>query len=427
MRITEIASAAGWEKLDPNTIPSVLWDKIPSYYRQSTDIWALNPSKSTTSLIAIGSMGSWVKVINSERYNKDFVGATLTKLANFTGRTRFWPRSGWIWQNQEVVSFFDAFSFPKIAQADDSKFWYEIPIDQEILGSDYKWYHNIADHLYAILSNKSFSSADALLVAISSSYKVFTKGKEVVRVPSNVPSASFQNLVSALKLEDTRSPHGSTWVILNGKVEDIYKVAFSEPDGALSDGTQLWKVPSYVLLALSTIQFEKTWKTADSAYLALLPGAHPQELNNTILVAIRKGNILGMARGNLSRATEPELDKLAALLASEKGVGAGKEKFIKPESNFHKMLRYVNDNPGGPRSGWYSKGLGLSLQGMPPIDSPKALDGLASRLGLLTLKDPDDKPTQYHIRLTRAGELALSRLDADRALPMSMLLARLKK
>ena len=430
MRIIEIqdkTSSGGWVNLDPKQISNELRDQIPQYYRQSNNIWALNPTNTPTPLIAIADVGVWGHIINSHYFNKGYVVAKLTELANFTGKTMFSPRSGWVWRNHQVHAFFDLFSFPKIAPTDKTEFWYEVPLDHEIFGSAVASKQSVADKCYATLPKKAFESAKDCLDEIYRAWKVFTKGSTIVSISGNVPAGSLQNLVDTVKLGDTSEAHGSRWVIHNGQVEDLYQAAFSEPDTTLSDGTKIWKVPGYVLPALSVIQFEKTWKTADSAFLALLPRHTGTDLNHTILVALRKGSLLGMARGNLSKATEPQLNQLATLLSSEKGVGAGKEKFIKPGSNFHKMLRYVQDNPGGPRSGWYSKGLGLSLQGMPPIDSPKALDGLASRLSLLTLKDPDDKPTQYHIRLTRAGELALSRLDADRALPMSMLLARLKK
>jgi len=430
MRITEIeeqTSTGGWENLDTKRTPSVLWDQIPPYYRSSFGVWALNPSKTNTPLMAIGDVGIWGKVINAEHFSKDYVSAKLTELAKVTGKKKFSARSGWVWRNDQAVAFFDLFSFPRIAPAENTEFWYEVPLDQEILGIALSNKQTMFDKCYATLPKKAFESANSFLDEIYRAWKVFTKDGNIISISGNVPSNSLQNLVDAVKLSDTTQAHGSRWVIYDGQVEDLYKAAFSEPDGSLSDGTKIWKVPSYVLPALSVIQFEKTWKTADSAFLALLPRHAGTDLNHTVLVGLRKGSLLGMARGNLSNATEPELNQLATLLSSEKGVGAGKEKFIKPGSKFHKMLRYLQDNPGGPRSGWYNKGLGLSVQGMPPIGSPKSLDGLASRLGLLTLKDPDDKPTQYHIRLTRAGELMLSRLDAGKALPMSMLMARLKK
>jgi hypothetical protein len=422
MRITEIASqsaSGGWEKLDPYRLPSILLAQIPQYYRGSHNIWALNPTKFETPLMAIGDFGIWEPIINDKYFSKEFVAAMLTNLVNFTGKQQFSTRSGYVWRDPEVLPFFDAFSFPKIAPADGANFWYEVPLAQEIFGYKYQNQRSVADKCYAILPNKAFNSADDFHTQLFNTYRVFTKGTKVISISGNVGRSSLQNLVDAVGLTDSSRAHGSTWIVRNGKVEDLYQVAFTDPDGTLSDGTKLWKLPSYVIPALGTIQFEKTWKTADSAFLALLPKSTGTELNNTILVAIRKGNILGMARGNNAQATEPELAHLASLLANEKGVGASKDKFIKPNSNFHNMLKYVDANPGSPRTGYFVKGLGRSAQGLPAVYSPQSLDGLAARLELLTLKDPGDKPTTYHLRLTSEGELMLDWLDAGRKINLT--------
>ena len=422
MRITEIASqsaSSGWEKLDPYRLPSDLLDQIPQYYRGSHNIWALNPSKFKTPLMAIGDLGIWNPIINDKYFSKEFVSATLTNLVNFTGQKNFSTRSGYVRRDPEVLPFFDAFSFPKIAPANGAKFWYEVPFDHEIFGYEYLNQRSVADKCYAILPNRAFNSADDFHTQLFNTYKVFTKDTKVISIIGNVSGAALQNLVDAVGLTDSSGAHGSTRIVHNGRVEDLYQVAFTDPDGTLSDGTKLWKLPSYVIPALGTIQFEKTWKTADSAFLALLPKSTGTELNNTILVAIRKGNILGMARGNNAQATEPQLAHLASLLANEKGVGASKDKFIKPNSNFHNMLKYVDANPGSPRTGYFVKGLGRSAQGLPAVYSPQSLDGLAARLGLLTLKDPGDKPTQYHLRLTSEGELMLDWLDAGRKINLT--------
>jgi hypothetical protein len=428
MKITEIqaANSGGWEHIDfGNRVSSLLWDQVPQYYRGASGVWALNPNKTTTPLMAI--LGSYtkviVKIINAEHFSKGYVTSKLTELVHIIDRATVAPRSGHVWHNNMVRPFFDVYSFPKVAPAGESKFWYDIPMAQDIFGEEYSSQRAEADKCYAILPKTAFESAEKMIHAVYSSYKVFTKNNRIVSIPSNPQQTSLQNLVDALSLGDSNTRHGSIWVVHNGQVTDIQQAAFLDPQPSLSDGTKIWRVPSWALPSIGPIHFEKTWKTADSAFLALLPNASGATLSHTVLVGVRKGKLLGLGRGHNNSATEAQLVDLSKLLASEMNIGGGKEKMIEPNSNFHKMLSYVAANPGGPRSGWFSRGLGLSLQGMPAIWSPKAQDGLASRLGLVTLREPSDPPSKYRITLTPSGRLVLARLNAGKSIGLNTLVS----
>jgi hypothetical protein len=421
MRFTEIAEQSGnsgWKQLrDP--VDSNLLDQIPQYYQRSHNIWALNPSKSNTPLMAVLSFGLWGPIINDQHFSETYVSSKLTELAVLTGKTSFIPREGYIWHNNQALPFFDVYKFPEIAPAYKGMFWYEIPISDDVLSpTSHMEQRKIANHCYAILNPNSLTSAKELLGNLFGAYMAFTKDRQLVSISSTLSQKVLQNLVDALGLEDSSMPHGSVWLIHNGKVVPVAQLAFSDPQPSLDDGTKVWLLPTLVRRSLSLMHFDKVYKSADQAYVVQLPGVQEQDLAYSILVAVKKGEIIGYGRGVHTKATEPQLAQLGQKLSDSLGLVASKDKFIKPNSNFHKMLQYVNENPGSPRSGYYVRGLGLSLQGLQPIDSPKSLDGLASRLGLLTLKDPGDKATQYHLRLTRQGVFYLQGLN--RGVPLNI-------
>jgi len=97
-------------------------------------------------------------------------------------------------------------------------------------------------------------------------------------------------------------------------------------------------------------------------------------------------------------------------------------KAVKPNSNFHKMLQYVNDHPGEGRSGWYRRGLGNNPEGLPTFPSDKAADGVAALYGLITVRDPDRKALTYQLRITDNGRRVLNMLDQGQTIRLSDLI-----
>ena len=95
-----------------------------------------------------------------------------------------------------------------------------------------------------------------------------------------------------------------------------------------------------------------------------------------------------------------------------------KKQFVKPNSNFHKMLAYVKDNPGATRSDWYVKHLGNDPQGMPSWTSAQSVDNRAATLGLIVNKGSGLK---YSLHITPRGSIALAMLNAGKPFPLHVL------
>ncbi len=90
---------------------------------------------------------------------------------------------------------------------------------------------------------------------------------------------------------------------------------------------------------------------------------------------------------------------------------------IQPNSNMHKMLKYIAEHPNSTRSDWYVKHLGNAAQGMPGWTDNKSLDARAVQLGWMTNKGA---PGSYSLSLTRKGEMVLARLDNNQPMPYSL-------
>lgn len=435
MRITEIDSTTpvdGWEKLSPTEIPPSLLDQISGVWG-TRGIWVLDRSKVNAPLMVVDTdVSSYNPIINDKRFSPHYVAAKLTDLVQSVGHLNFGSKSGYVRHNNKILPFFDVFKFTNIAPSDNGKFWYELPSDP-LFGPPKQWSSGLKTHTtldynksYASLPASAFESAGAMVDQITyHAPKVFTKGSSIIELTGIETVHGLQNLVDAVGIVDGYPPNQNL-IIKDGKVENWLTSIFSEPDGTLSDGTKIFKVPAHVLPAISNIIFEKTWKSADSALLAILPGKEKRAAE-AILVAIRKGTILGMARGHQVNATETDLSDLAALLSAEKNIGAAKAKFIKPESKLHKVIRYVNDHPGCNRSDLYRVGLNITPNDAPGINSPKAFDGLAARLKLITLREAGDLPSRYNMRITPTGALVLRRLDGGRDYPLQVLIDTSKK
>jgi hypothetical protein len=116
----------------------------------------------------------------------------------------------------------------------------------------------------------------------------------------------------------------------------------------------------------------------------------------------------------LSTVTDEQKQTAARALST-----AYPRKIFKPGQNFRKMLRYINDFPGEARSGWYKRGLSNNPEGLPSFSGDKALDGIATIMGLITHRDPGRKESTYQLRITDKGRRVLARLDAGGKLTLS--------
>ena len=435
IREQELTPASdAWSELDPSRTPSVIWDQIPPYYRGSQNIWALNPNKTNKPLMAIVIGNKIYQVLNSSHFSKNYVAGKLKQLMQQASiRGGISPRSGWVYDNGEVYEFFDFYKFNKIAPASETKFWFSVPMSDFVLGPSVMRHMKGADAIYAALNENSLESAEKVMNAIQSSSVVAVKDNKLYQVPGKPPQRALQSLVTELSLQDSTEYNGSRYFVMNGQVVDAVTMAFDDPQPPLSNGTKIWRVPEVAQRAFPSFVFDKSYKSADTVYLALLPGIEvPEEerlLFYCVLVGVKKGKILGFGRGQTVAyaVTDLQLQTLQNLMQAEMGLGGAKEKFIQPNSNFHRMLQYISEHPLSPRSGWYNRGLGLSVAGMPGITSPKALDGLASKLRLITLREPGDPSTRYRMRITPSGELVLARLNAGNPISLNYLLNRALK
>lgn len=135
-----------------------------------------------------------------------------------------------------------------------------------------------------------------------------------------------------------------------------------------------------------------------------------------VLLAFRGGRQIGAAGKNMPKS---DALRIAGLVAPALGFTAGgRGSMVKPGSNFHKMLGYVSAVPGSPRSGWWSD-IGNSTNDMPSFNGSQ--EGLASRLGLITHRDPGRRETTYQMRITPRGQEVLRRLDAGETVDLSRL------
>jgi len=98
---------------------------------------------------------------------------------------------------------------------------------------------------------------------------------------------------------------------------------------------------------------------------------------------------------------------------------SGKPRWVKPGSNFHKMLKYVSTHPGATRSDWYVKHLGNDPQGMQGWTSPTSPDGVAANAGLI--QNNSTTPSKYSLEITTPGQMVLSVLDAGQKIDLNEL------
>lgn len=88
-------------------------------------------------------------------------------------------------------------------------------------------------------------------------------------------------------------------------------------------------------------------------------------------------------------------------------------KTINPNQSFHKMLQYINDNPGKSRSAYYKEGLGRKPAGQPGFTSIDSMDKEAQDLGLITVKIINNR---YFLTITDKGKEALEKLNSGEKL-----------
>lgn len=136
--------------------------------------------------------------------------------------------------------------------------------------------------------------------------------------------------------------------------------------------------------------------------------------DTTLLVRIPNDGwmLMAFARGNLAGVSSilPEATKIRISIAISKQLGTTAGVKIKPNSNMHKMLKYVEQHPGTNRSDWFVWHISNDPQGMQGYDG--SLDGVAEQLGLLVLVG--GKPFMYSLTITDRGRQVVSDLDAGK-------------
>lgn len=131
-------------------------------------------------------------------------------------------------------------------------------------------------------------------------------------------------------------------------------------------------------------------------------------LHQPLLVAVKDGKQIGVS----GKLRKDSINLLTKELAAQVGIDAESQK-IKPNSKFHKMLEFIFHSPGMGRSNWLAY-VGLDPSYRPSVEN--ALDGLAARMGLITLRDQGKKETTYQLRLTELGKTALTQLNTGKAI-----------
>ena len=251
-----------------------------------------------------------------------------------------------------------------------------------------------------------------------------TQGNNLIAI-----TYGFANRISPLMLKKIAQITGATsseglfpevdtkgYALYKGQVRKQADIQAQYEIQPLKDGTTGWRIPR-----------EDIWATgrrdpfSDSSY------THYWVLDNPVARIIK----LASDRDTVIDAAipykrvEPAVNAVKEL-AKTYGLTLGislpepkpkKASKVQPNSNMHKMLKYIAEHPNSTRSDWYVKHLGNAAQGMPGWTDNKSIDARAVQLGWMTNKGA---PGSYSLSLTRKGEMVLARLNNNQPMPYSL-------
>ena len=255
-------------------------------------------------------------------------------------------------------------------------------------------------------------------------------------VGSFAPSAALmKKLVKSQGVQTLVDPHNAiSWqvkyTVYKGNVIKRSDLMQTLQVATLSDGSVVYEISPTMLAVLSLDDPRRwhkryatvtaplqTWDTLYQIRTSSVGIVRAAVLNNHI-IAVTFESPDKSAVNNRIIAELAELKNLSIDVDLPVPPETTKKKMVKPNSNFHKMLAYVKDNPGATRSDWYVKHLGNNPQGMPGWTSAASVDNQAATLGLIVNKGSGLK---YSLHITPRGSLALAMLNAGKPFPLHVL------
>lgn len=246
------------------------------------------------------------------------------------------------------------------------------------------------------------------------------QGSDLIRLLGNAtPSAAVLQKLAAVSGTlnspnlgcDRRSPK---LVLYNGVVRKTNDV-FNDFELAPVGDVKVWKIPRKLQWAVGKdfeYNFEEDFKW-DARYVL------ETQVAGTIQAYTLQGSIVRLQYDSGKPSiVAPTIRALADRENLSIDVElpepiSGKKRTIQPNSNMHKMLQYVSENPGSSRSDWYVKHLGLSAQGMPGWTSDKSPDGVAASMGWI---ENQGSAGTYKLSVTMLGHMILGILDSGKPL-----------
>jgi hypothetical protein len=202
--------------------------------------------------------------------------------------------------------------------------------------------------------------------------------------------------------------------VQNGQTVESKELMKTHQVAALPDGTPVYELDKTGREILPVWNFGKSWPSADR--ILMVENHHQVGL----YFAIKNNKIVGKGPDNRKDETVPMAKRLAQVPELKLATPAAQT--VKPNSAFHKMLKYIEQHPHANRSDVYTKGVGrANLLGAGSIGSITSLDGLALKADLITVDHPN-YPNKYWYELTTAGHMVLSMLNNGIAVPIGDLL-----
>lgn len=268
----------------------------------------------------------------------------------------------------------------------------------------------MSGRVYVLRSNDHISDVARCVIQINQGQITHADGSV-----TNAELAPLLQLTHVNNSEISTQVFGGKAYIQDGQMNDTQHLLKGKLVGELSDKSMVYEVPEKYKWIVH-VWLKKSYANADKL-LKLEPHSYPSQL---VIFAIKNNKIVG--KGTIT-ASPANMKKWPILISQELNLGVDKPEGaqIKPNSNMHKMLRVINDHPGGNRTDVFVKGLGRkSTLGLGSINDRTTTDGMAWAAKLIEPYAPGTE--RYSYQITPRGKLVLAMLDAGKSISENSLI-----
>lgn len=411
------------------TVPDGIWKRVPAtpeligqegnphaaawVSRPGVRVWALKSKQAHVHVGIVDKAVRHIEGINDlpvswiKQNLEPLIRAEANHMSHKTD-LKFTQSGQLVWPKKE-------FPLKVEVKADDKYTWYscDARVYRDVWQGSWGYGYvlpEMSGMVYVLRSNDHISDVARCVIQIDQG--------QITHADGSVTNAELAPLLQLTHVKNSvisTQVFGGKAYVQDGEIRNTMPLLKGNLVGELSDKSKVYEVPDKYRWIVH-VWLKKSYANADKL-LKLEPHGYESQL---VIFAIKNNKIVG--KGTLT-APPANMKKWPILISQELNLGVEKPEGvqIKPNSVMHKMLRHINENPGGNRTDVFVKGLGKkSTLGLGSIHDRTTTDGFAWAAKLIIPYAPGTE--RYSYQITTKGKMLLAMLDAGKSISENSLI-----